>query len=66
MCWGAAGWPISAMVAVVIGPWLRRDRVFAAVMVVLGVGLWVRARRGFMLSKRRRRRGWRVWRCRRR
>jgi uncharacterized membrane protein len=30
---------ISAMVAVVIGPWLRRDRVFAAVMVVLGVGI---------------------------
>ena len=30
---------ISAMLAVAISPWLRRDGVFAAVMVVLGVGI---------------------------
>ena len=30
---------ISAMVAVVISPWLRRDGVFAAVMITLGVGI---------------------------
>jgi hypothetical protein len=30
---------ISAMVAVVISPWLRRDGVFAAVMVALGVAI---------------------------
>jgi uncharacterized membrane protein len=30
---------ISAMVGVAIGPWLRRDAVFAAVMVVLGLGI---------------------------
>ena len=30
---------ISAMVGVAIGPWLRRDEVFAAVMVALGVAI---------------------------
>jgi hypothetical protein len=30
---------ISAMLAVAIGPWLRRDAVFAAVMVVLGMAI---------------------------
>ncbi len=30
---------ISAMLAVAIGPWLRRDGVFAAVMVALGVAI---------------------------
>ena len=30
---------ISAMVGVAIGPWLRRDGVFAAVMVALGVAI---------------------------
>jgi hypothetical protein len=30
---------ISAMLAVAISPWLRRDGVFAAAMVVLGVGI---------------------------